>query len=98
MEYQNVIKVIETDDWNANKLLKTDCFMLLGTHKESTNNPDCTEETKMVYSIGQVKLGACSLCQNKGEYNSVEYSVENENGRIEVTKKCRICNSSNVLR
>ncbi len=91
-----VIKIFEVDYWEANKLLNTGNFNLLGVFKRSTLNPDCPEDQKMMYSLGQVQNGSCSQCN---AINTIEYIIDDENFRnVSYIGKCKHCNTKEVLK
>lgn len=75
-----VIKILEVDEENANKLLKTENCILLGVSNKSTRNEECPNETEFLYSIGQIEYGECPICKAK----TLEYNINYGENSIDV--------------
>lgn len=79
---EKVKNIIEVNEHKANKLLETGNCILLGVATVSTENEECPSETEFVYSVGQIKLEDCTLCDSR---ETVEY----KSTRDGLMKVCR---------
>ena len=81
MNKEDVITILEVNQENANKLLKTGNCILLGVATISTENEECPTETEFLYSIGQIEYHKCNLCND----NTMIYKYDEINDQIDIS-------------
>ncbi|MDQ2088137.1 hypothetical protein RBH29_17060 [Herbivorax sp. ANBcel31] len=97
--YEEIFNIQEVDYFNANKLLKTNCFKLLDTCKKVLDYDTGSE--KIVYSLGQFIKGECEECRKKEpekHHSTITYTFEDSGrGTMCVKGKCGICKNEIFL-
>lgn len=86
---ENVLSVLEVDDFIANKLLKSNCCVLLETFKVSTFDYEFPQNTRMGYSMGQIKYDKCDKCGK----DSVLFIRVNDHGEMFTKGICKECSN-----